>query len=87
MAFNKDSKTKSKMQFTARLVSKKTGAMVSWLNLTDDFARKVFGVQRVDELTAEQVESTLPALLDNAFVEVAVTDLMESHDPIDAVDF
>ena len=73
--------------FTARLVSKKTGAMASWIHLTDDFARKVFGVSKVSEITAEQAEEVLPGLMGNEFLEVKITDLMAELEPIAATEF
>lgn len=89
MAFDKQksASAKNKNMFTARLVSVKTGAMVSWVHITDDFARKVFGVMNASEVTAQQAEETLPSLLGNEFVAVKVTDLTAELDPIAATEF
>ena len=80
-AFNANAK-KSKNQFAARLVSVKTGAMVSWVHITDEFARKVFGAANVAEVTAEQAEAVMPGLLGNEMVSCVVTDLTIERDPI-----
>ena len=80
-------KSKNKNQFAARLVSKKTGAMVSWVHITDEFSRKVFGVANVAEVTAVQAIATLPSLLENTFVECAITDLTAQLDPVSATDY
>lgn len=80
-------KNKNKNQFAARLVSVKTGAMVSWVHITDEFARKVFGAANATEVTAEQATVTLPSLLGNEFVECAITDLTIERDPIAATEY
>ena len=73
MAFNKTN-AKSKHQFTARMVSNKTGATVTWINLVDEFTRKIFGVPAT-EVTAEEALESLPQILDNEHVSVVITDL------------
>ena len=87
MAFEKKASATNKNMFTARLVSVKTGAMVSWVHITDDFARKVFGVMKASEVTAEQAEETLPSLLGNEFVAVKITDMTADLEPISATEF
>lgn len=87
MAFEKQTKAANKNMFTARLVSVKTGAMVSWVHITDDFSRKVFGVMKASEVTAQQAEETLPTLLNNEFVEVKITDMTADLEPISATEF
>jgi len=87
MAFNSQQTTKNKNQFVARLVSNKTQATVSWSHITDDFARKVFGVQNASEVTAAQAAEVLPDLLGNDYVSCVITDLTEDKEPIPATDF
>ena len=87
MAFDKKTSAASKNMFTARLVSVKTGAMVSWVHITDDFSRKVFGVMKASEVTAEQAEETLPSLLGNDYVAVKITDMTADLEPIAATEF
>jgi hypothetical protein len=87
MAFNKSTSNQSKNQFVARLVSKKTGSTISWVNLTDEFARRVFAVAKVSEVTAEMAEDTLPMLLENDYVEVKIADLTLELEAISAKDF
>ena len=87
MAFESNKSKQSKNMFTARLVSLKTGAMVSWVHITDDFSRKVFGVMKASEVTAEQAEEVLPSLLGNDYVEVKVTDMTADLEPIAATEF
>jgi hypothetical protein len=87
MAFQSKSGTTSKSAFAARLVSKKTGSTVSWINITDQFARAVFAEAKAIDVTAEQAEAVLPELLENEYVEVAITDLTAELDPIKATDF
>lgn len=73
MAFNKAT-SKPKNQFSARLVSNKTNATVSFVNITDDFSRKIFGVANATEVTAEQAEEILPGLLGNERIACIITD-------------
>jgi hypothetical protein len=86
MAFN-NSQTKNKNQFVARLVSNRTQATVSWTHITDDFARKVFGVANATEVTAKQAMVTLPLMFDNDRVSCVVTDLTVDREAIPATDF
>ena len=87
MAFQSKSGSTSKAAFAARLVSKKTGATVSWINITDQFARAVFAEAKAIDVSAEQAEEVLPTLLENEYVEVVITDLTAELDAIDAKDF
>lgn len=87
MAFNNEVKAVRKNLFTARVVSKKTGAMVSWIHITDDFARKVFGCLTASEVTAEQAATALPALMDNDMVEIKITDLVADVAQVAATDY
>lgn len=73
MAFNKAT-SKPRNQFSARLVSNRTNATVSFVNITDDFARKIFGAANATEVTAEQAEEVLPGLLGNERVACLITD-------------
>lgn len=86
MAFDTKSK-QSKNMFTARLVSKKTGSMFAWLHITDDMARRVFGVMKPTEVTAEQAEAVLPTIFNSDTVEVKITDLTADLEPVAAEDF
>jgi len=86
MAFNSQQQ-KNKNQFVARLVSNKTQATISWLHITDDFARKVCGVSNASEVTAEQAAEALLGLVGNDYVSCVITDLTEDRDPIPATDF
>ena len=82
-----NAKSKNKNQFAARLVSKKTGAMVSWVHITDEFSRKVFGASSASEVTAVQAIATLPSLFENTYVECAITDLTAQIEPVNATDY
>ena len=84
-AFNANS-SKSKSMAVARLVSKKTGHTISWINLTEQFAKAVFG-QEVKNVSAEAMLTTLPSLFNNDFVEVMVTDLTKELEPIPVSEF
>lgn len=86
MAFNQ-AQNKSKNQFAARMVSNKTQATISWVHITDDFARKVFGVANATEVTAEQAEATLPDLLNSERASVLVTDMTADREPISPLEF
>lgn len=87
MAFNQNSSTRSKNQFAARMVSNKTNATVNWVHLTDDFARKVCGVNSVAEITPSQALEFLPSLLDNDRVSVVITDMTAEREIIPADEF
>lgn len=87
MAEFKTNTKKSKNQFTARLVSAKTGAMISWAHITDDFARKVFGAENVAAVTPMQAETVLPTLLSNEMVTCVVTDIITERAPIDVSEY
>ena len=86
MSFDQNKK-QNKNMFIASLISKKTGAVVSWLNPTDTFARQVFGAMKISEVTAEQAEAILPSLIGNDFVEVRVVDTTAALEPIAATEF
>ena len=73
MAFNSNTTGKSKHKFSARMVSNKTQATINFVNITDDFSRKIFGVLP-HEVTAEQAQSKLPGLLSNDRVSCIITD-------------
>jgi len=79
MAFEKSSSTKSKNQFSARIVSNKVQEnghrnMICWAHVTDDMARRVFGVTNVSEITYAAAAEKLPMFLDNDRTSVMVTD-------------
>ena len=73
MAFNTPTKS-SKNQFVARLISKKTAKTASWVNLTDEFARNIFGCE-VKDITATMALDILPNMFNSPYLEIAVTDL------------
>jgi len=87
MAFNNHSSTKSKNQFAARIVSNKTQAMVCWAHVTDDLARKVFGVSNVSEITYAAAAEKLPLILDNDRTSVVITDMTAAIEVVAATDF
>ena len=74
MAFNNSTQAKNKNQFVARLISRKSGKTASWINVTDEFSKTVFGAELRD-VTAEDALVKLPALFNNQYLEVAITDL------------
>ncbi len=82
----KSSKSTNKNLFVARQVSKKTGKTASWLNLTEEFARTVFGCE-LKLVTAEQAMEKLPTIYETAFLEVAVTDLTLSIEVVSPEDY
>ena len=86
MAFNQ-TQNKSKNQFAARMVSNKTGATISWVHITDDFARKVCGVTNVTEVTAEQAQMYLPDMHNNAMASIIITDMTAEREIIPASEF
>ena len=83
---NSKSKSTNKNLFVARLVSKATGKTISWINLTEEFSRKVFACE-LRLVTAEQALTTLPALMANDFMTVEVTDLTEAIEVVPATEF
>lgn len=88
MAFEKSTAQKSKNQFAARIVSNKVQEngsrnMICWAHVTDDMARKVFGVANVAEITYAAAAEKLPQLLDSDRCSVLVTDTFASLDPVD----
>ena len=87
MAFNQPTTSKSRNQFTARMVSNKTGATVNWVNLTDDFARRVCGANSVADITPDKALEFLPSMLDNDRVSVVITDLTAEREVISADEF
>lgn len=86
MAFDNKTKSTNKNLFVARLVSVKSGKTISWINITEEFARKVFGVE-LKLVTAEEALSVLPSLLGNDNVTVEVTDLTADIEVVDATEF
>lgn len=79
-------KTANKNLFVARLVSKSSGKTVSWINLTEEFARKVFACE-LKLVTAEQATKVLPPLMENDFLTVEVTDLTADVEVVPATEF
>ena len=88
MAFKKETKTTdSKNQFTAMLHSVKTDKGITFINLTPEFVKSVFGVRTLEEVTAEQAENTLPGLMDNEKVYVKIYDLTAERPIVDASEY
>lgn len=87
MGFNTSSTQKSKNQFSARIVSNKTESMVCWAHLTDDMARRVFGVSNVTEITYAAAAEKLPLILDNERTSVRVTDMTAAIDVVDILEY
>lgn len=86
MAFNQ-TQTKPRNQFVARMVSNKLGTAVNFVNLTDEFVRKAFGVATVTDVTAEQAVKVLPVLLNNDRVSVVITDTTAELQTVALEDF
>jgi hypothetical protein len=87
MAFNENTAVKrNKNQYVARLVSKKSGKTVSWINVTPEFSRSVFG-EEPQNVTAQQALDVLPKVLTNDFVEVSVTDITAEQPTVEATEF
>ena len=87
MAFeNSKTKNKNKNLFVARLASKATGKTISWINLTEEFARKVFACE-LRLITAEQAETILPPLMSNEFMIVEITDTTAAIEVVPATEF
>ena len=86
MAFNTNNSQKSKSNFSARMVSNVTQATVSWVNITDDFSRKVLGCDAIEATYAQAIE-VLPSMLDNDRVSVVITDLTAARETISADQF
>ena len=80
------SKSANKNLFVARLTSKSSGKTISWINLTEEFARKVFACE-LKLVTAEMAITTLPSLMNNDFMVVEVTDLTEAIEVVPATEF
>ena len=88
MAFEKTSKSsESKNQFTAMLHSVKTDKGITFVNLTPEFVRAVFGVRSLEEVTAEEAQEKLPTLLDSDKVYVKIYDLTTEKPVVDVTDY
>lgn len=87
MSFEQNKASKSKNQFSARILSKKTDAMVGWFHTTDDTARKLFGVNSVQEITYAEAVAKLPLILDNERTYVAITDMTAEIEVVAADEF
>ena len=86
MSFRRPSENKNKNLFAARLTSVNTGKAISWLNLTPEFSRKVFGCELKD-VTYKDALETLPALIDNDYCKVEITDLQSEIEVVKATEF
>jgi len=89
MAFNpsKSSSKETKDQFTAVIHSVKSDKGITFVNLTQEFVKNVFGVRNREEVTAEQAEEVLPTLLGNDKVYVKIYDLTAEHKTIAVEDY
>ena len=79
--------SKSRNQFIARTVSRKTGRMIAWVHPVDDFVRSVVGVASVEEMTAQQAQAILPRFYENDLVELVITDLTAEREVIAPEEF
>jgi len=86
MAFKTD-KSESKNQFTAMLHSVKTDKGITFINLTPEFVKSVFGVRTLEEVTPDQALNVLPKLMDNEKVYVKIYDNTAEREVIDAEDY
>lgn len=86
MAFDSKKKSDNKNLFIARLVSAKSGKTISWINITEEFARKVFGCE-LKLVTPTQAHDVLPGLLGNDNVTVEITDLTAEIEVVTATEF
>jgi len=87
MAFDRNGTTKSKNQFAARILSRKTDSMVCWAHVTDDVARRLFGVMNVAEIPYAAAAEKLPVLLDNERTYIVVTDMTASLEPVSVEEY
>ena len=87
MASFKDNAQRSKNQFAARTVSRKTGAMIGWVHITDEFSRKVMGAPKASEVTYERALSMLPQFYENDLVELAITDMSAEAEVVEATEY
>ena len=78
---------KAQNQFVARLVSKKSGKTVAFVNIVDQFARDVFGTKDIETITADEVTDILKPLVDKGLLELAVTDVTAELEVVDATDY
>ena len=86
MAFEQNKSLKSKNQFAARIMTNK-GNMVCWAHVTDDTARKLFGVKSVADITYAEAAEKLPQILDTDRTHVVITDMTADLEPLDVQDF
>ena len=86
MAFETSKQNKNKNLFTARLVSRRTGKLASWINPPEEFSLKVFG-KALNMVTAQEAEEKLPKLFENQYLEVVVTDLTAEIEQIDPTEY
>jgi len=77
MTFNTNTTAKSPFQFTARLVSKKTGKTATFINIVDEYSRAIFGVE-AKKVSAKEAIEILPKHFGNDHFEVVITDLTET---------
>lgn len=87
MAFNTNKTDKNKNQFTARLMSRKAEAMLTWINIPDALARNVFGVRTIEEITFKQAKDKLPGIFDNERSYVVVSDPSAEIEIVDTKEY
>ena len=68
------------------MVSNKTNATVSFINVTEDFSRKLCGCN-LEEMTFAQAERLLPSVFDNENYTCVITDLTADRETIALEDF
>ena len=86
MAFDQKITGRSKNQFVASIVSRKTGHHIAFVNPTDTFSRQVLG-DDIQNVTAAVAHEKLSVLLNNDYVELRVTDTTAPIEAIEATDF
>ena len=68
------------------MVSNNTNATVSFINVTEDFSRKLCGFS-LEEMTFAQAEELLPAVFNNDKYSCVITDLTAERETIALEDF
>ena len=87
MAFN-HTNTANKTAFSIELKSRKTGALVGWVNLPDSFVTGVFqGKRSVKELTVAEVAEKLKGYYDNDRITAVFTDTTAEKPVVALEDF
>ena len=86
MAFEQNKTNKNKNMFTARLVSKKSGKLASWINPPIEFSLAVFG-KPLEQVTAQEAQEQYPKLFENEYLEVVITDTTAEIVQVDPTEY